>query len=254
MATLRFNKMNETISNDINRILEIQFVQVMATSDINREIRKQGAKLTDCQKKLGELLNDKPENDGDVLKVQAEITAINDRIHAEQVKKQAISSYANPVLFGTKSRKNKVYGLYDKVLKADGTSIYEYYVDAIDRKSINDTKTGKGFNTAMRTMVSENWGLNRAKKSLIDKFIKWVVTNSVYQTATSGNKIVKGELIKVVPEKSYNKTLLMVMVDYMNTVGGADIIVPDKEHYSYEVQYDENVRTCEVFKMVKVED
>lgn len=246
---LRFTSMNQEVLANINQILEIQFVQITAVADLNREIKKCELEISDIDKKLTDL----EATSDEYIQLSAEKEGYQKQVQRAENRKEGISLYANPLLYG-KRGKDGFEGLYQKVFKVAGDSFYGYYTDAIDRQSLNDTKHAMGFKSAMTSLIKETFGMSDSPDALIAKFCNWMTAVNVPLQATTGKKIVKGELIKAVAEKTYYRNLLMVMIDYMTKKGGLDIVVPTVSEYDYEVTYNDASRPV-TFKMVlKSED
>lgn len=245
---LRFTGMDVEIMETINRILEVRFVRIEACADIRRQLKKLEVEIEDLSKQAGELPETDEKGRGEI---QEKITEKYSQTLILEERRKLIMKYSGSFLKDTKSGKVRVPGAYSKVLDLDGTSMYSYYVDAVDRESINDTKECIGYKTAV-TELMDKWGLGEAPKTLKAKFASIVCMKSLGVETASGAKIVKGELLKYKSASKYQETMVDIMVDYMNRKGGVDIIVPDKADYEYRVVYGESngAITIEEFGMV----
>lgn len=248
---LRFTKMDSAIMVTINEILETRFVRVMACADIRKSISNLNNDIEIATRKLEELDEKSDSFKADSESFQAQIEGYKTEIKILENRRSGIMAYTNPILYG--DNKLGIEGGFNSVLKARGVDFYDYYVNALNSKSISDTQNSDGFATGMKTMVKDTFKLE-APDTLLNKFCNWMIKTSLYYKGATGTQIVNGQLVTKVGRRAYYEVLFGNLIQYIDEKGGVEIIVPTKENYDYVVEYDEGCHPT-TFKMVlKTED
>ena len=230
-----FATVNAETIETINEILDVTFTHAFESKALYKSGKTLEKKIADLM--AASVLGDDVKEDLDEAKRQLNIVGF---------KKKAIVAWRKSSLYNTKNDSDIwVDGLYTKI--GVTKELAEAWAEC------NAAQTWGKWNTTIRTMLSDVYGMNIKDDKLVAKFASYL-EHAIGMDAGSTNDILKGILVK--DKKSFNKfaeVFVKAIATYMAKSCEA-ITIPTVEFYTASVEYDDVFRKVTGYSVSEKED